>query len=92
MAFNSGNTAPVAAPTNDSWKAQAFLNLYVPKPGVEGGRIKIGAIPLKSAKKFDAKMIERLSSGGPEALQAFANCVEWDFNLVDDSKPADLPF
>ena len=92
MAFNPGNTAPVAATTNDSWKAQAFLNIYIPKKGVEGGRIKVGAIPLKSAKKFDASVIERLSSGGPEALQAFAAVVEWDFNLVDDSKPADLPF
>lgn len=93
MAFNTQTApAPAAAPTNDSWKAQAFLNIYMPKTGAEGGRIKVGAIPLKAAKKLDASMIERLSTGGPEALQAFANIVEWDFQMVEEGKPADLPF
>ena len=95
MAFQSAaqsNNNTAGTNGNDNWKAQAFLNLYLPKPGVEGGRIKVGAIPLKNARKFDAKMIERLNHGGPEALQAFANCVEWDFQMADSAVPAELPF
>ena len=94
MAFQSSaqSNNNVSAPRDDNWKAQAFLNIYLPKPGVEGGRIKVGAIPLKNARKFDAKMIERLNHGGPEALQAFANCVEWDFQMADSAVPAELPF
>lgn len=45
MAFQ--NTAPVSNP--DTWKAQGFLNLYLPaKDG--GKRRKLGAIPLKDSK------------------------------------------
>lgn len=45
MAFQ--NTAPAAQP--DSWKAQGFINLYLPaKDG--GKRRKLGAIPLKDSK------------------------------------------
>lgn len=94
MAFHTNVSSQTAQPAgaNDSWKAQAFINVYLPKPGEEGGRIKIGALPLKSARKFDAKLIERLSTGGPDALAAMANVIELDFQLVDGKDETELPF
>ena len=94
MSFKTSISSQVAQPAgaNDSWKAQAFINIYLPKPGAEGGRIKIGALPLKSARKFDAKLIERLSTGGPDALAAMANVIELDFQLVDGTDAPELPF
>lgn len=93
MSFRPAVSSQTAQPAgNDNWKAQAFLNIYLPKPGSEGGRIKIGALPLKTNRKFDAKMIERLSTGGPEALAAMAKVVEWDFQLADGTEAPELPF
>ncbi len=88
MAF-AINTAPAAQNTaNESWKAQAFINLYVPKP--EGGRAKIGAIPLKASKKFERALIERLQQDG--AVEALLDKLEIDFQMVDDSTPSDVGF
>lgn len=93
MSFRPAVSSQTAQPAvNDSWKAQAFLNIYLPKPGAEGGRIKIGALPLKAARKFDAKIIDRLSAGGPEALAAMSKVLELDFQLVDGNEAPELPF
>jgi hypothetical protein len=46
--------------SNDSWKAQGFLNLYLPsKDGAK--RRKLGAIPLKSAKPSEKLMLDWLN-------------------------------
>jgi len=58
MAFQS-NTASVTT-ANDSWKAQGFLNLYLPaKDG--GKRRKLGAIPLKEAKPAEKLLMAWLN-------------------------------
>jgi hypothetical protein len=44
---------------NDSWKAQGFLNLYLPKP--DGSKGKLGAIALKDSRPAE------------KALMAFLN-------------------
>jgi len=59
MAFQSNAQQAAAAPTNDSWKAQGFLNLYLPNK--EGKRVKLGAIPLKDSKHSEKALIEWLS-------------------------------
>ena len=89
MAFNQA-AVPSAAQANDNWKAQAFLNIYLPRGE---GRIKVGALPLKASKKLEAAIIKRLSED-PDALQAMVNKLEYEFNLVDDPKapPPVLPF
>lgn len=51
MAFTSAaaqTSASVAAPSNENWKAQGFLNFYL--PAKNGQRRKLGAIPLKDSK------------------------------------------
>ena len=58
MAFQS-NTAP-ATPANENWKAQGFLNLYLPaKDG--GKRRKLGAIPLKDVKPAEKQLMAWLN-------------------------------
>lgn len=91
MAFNP-NRAPAASTDNDSWKAQAFINIYLPKAGGEG-KMKIGAIPLKASNKYEAALIAKLSSE-PTSIEDMLKLVTMDFRLADDPKapaPA-LPF
>lgn len=87
MAFQSNNNQ-----NNDNWKAQAFLNFYLPKANGEG-RHKIGAIPLKDARKYEANLIKRLSED-PEALKKMLGMLQIDFQLVDgpQATPSQLPF
>ena len=64
---------------NDDWKAQAFINIYVPAPN--GGRRKIGSIALRESKAYERAIIERLKEeGGLESLQE--NAI-FDFQLAD---------
>lgn len=79
MAFQNKNTATVAATQDTSWKAQAFINLYIPT--ADGGRRKIGAIALKEARSFEAQLIARLQEDG--AVQALADVLQIDFQMAD---------
>lgn len=54
MAFNP-NAAAAPAQTNENWKAQGFLNLYLPSK-VPGERKKLGAIPLKDSKPNEKEL------------------------------------
>ena len=74
--FNTNTQA--AAQANDDWKAQAFLNVWLPTKA--GGRRKVGAIPLKISRASDAQLIDFLS-GGEEALRSLVNKLEFDFQL-----------
>ena len=50
MAFNPSAqraVSPAVTGANTDWKAQGFLNLYLPDPS--GKKIKLGAIPLKES-------------------------------------------
>lgn len=60
MAFNT-NTATASTQSNDSWKAQGFLNLYLPSKDGKGGRRKLGAIPLKDAKPAEKQLMAWLN-------------------------------
>lgn len=60
MAFTSSNARMSNADTNnDNWKAQGFLNLYL--PGKDGTKRKLGAIPLKQAKPAEKQMLDWLN-------------------------------
>ena len=73
------NTNTAAAQVNDDWKAQAFLNVWLPTKG--GGKRKVGAIALKTSRAGDAQLIEFLTSGGEDALRSLVNKLEFDFQL-----------
>jgi hypothetical protein len=55
MAFNPSQSQQ--NPRNENWKADAFLNVYLP---TTDGRGKIGAIPLRVSREREAQMIEWL--------------------------------
>lgn len=92
MAFTQRVTSQSASPANDGWKAQAFINIYLPRANGEG-RHKIGALPLKEARQYDANLIKRLSED-PEALAKFKDALIIDFQLATDPSPEAnaLPF
>lgn len=82
MAFNTGvarNQNTNTNQQNDSWKAQAFVNLYVPTP--EGGKRKIGSIALKDSKPYEAALIKRLQEEG--GLDALKDALIVDFQMAD---------
>lgn len=91
MAFNTSSNNNTNAPSDESWKAQAFINIYLPTADGSGRR-KIGAIPLKEAKNYEAALIKRLSED-PDALRKMVNMLEFDFQLANVAvTAADLPF
>ena len=51
---------------DDSWKAQAFLNFYIPTK--DGRSVKLGTIALKTSDPIQAKVIALLQSKGVDAL------------------------
>ncbi|MCA9911978.1 MAG: hypothetical protein KC496_01460 [Anaerolineae bacterium] len=65
---------------NDSWKAAAFVNLWVKRP--DGSKAKIGAIALRNNKKFEAALIKRLQEEG--AIEALKSALEIDFQVVSE--------
>ena len=67
------------ASQNDDWKAQAFINIYVPAPN--GGRRKIGSISLRESKPYEKAIIERLQEEG--ALESLQENAIFDFQLAD---------
>ena len=54
MAFSNNATRNTNA-ADDSWKAQGFINLYLPSK--DGKRRKLGAIPLKTNKASEAELL-----------------------------------
>jgi len=90
MAFNRAAAQAQPHVANENWKAQGFINIYLPTP--EGGRRKIGSIPLKESKAFEAAMLKRLSED-PLAIQRMEQAIQLDFQLADkEVKVSDLGF
>lgn len=72
MAFASAQTAqtPAASPSNENWKAQGFLNLYL--PARNGQRRKLGAIPLKDSKVNEKQLRAWLEEDPSRVTQLLA--------------------
>ena len=80
MAFNTGvKRNETTDQQNDNWKAQAFVNLYVPTP--KGSKRKLGSIALKDSKPYEAALIKRLQEEG--GLEAFKDALIVDFQMAD---------
>jgi hypothetical protein len=58
--------------TDDSWKAQGFLNFYLPSDTAPSGREKIGAVGLRSSKATENYVLDYLMAviGDPAKLDA----------------------
>ena len=73
MAFATSSASvqsPAAAPTNENWKAQGFLNLYL--PAKNGQRRKLGAIPLKESKANEKQLLAWLNEDPSRVTQILA--------------------
>lgn len=87
MAFNRNSSAArssVTAETNTSWKAQGFLNFYLPSK--DGGRRKLAGIPLKDTKANEKALREWLEQNPEENLRTFINKLEVDYQPAAQSE------
>lgn len=67
MAFNTNTAAPAQSSTNnESWKAQGFLNFYLP---AKGQRHKLGTIPLKESKANEKQLLAWLNEDPSRVAQ-----------------------
>ena len=85
----SAQSSTAAAPTNESWKAQGFLNLYL--PAKNGQRRKLGAIPLKESKANEKRLLAWLNED-PSRVTKILSKLEIDYQLAtsDDDNAFDL--
>lgn len=101
MAYNQGNAARnnntqrrTTQQGDDSWKAQGFLNVYVPTKG--GGRKKLVGIPLREKNALEARILELAGSDDDKGtnLKKIIQALEFEFNPVQsqDEITNDLPF
>lgn len=75
MSFNT-NTARTPETANDSWKAQGFINLYLPSK--DGKRKKLGAIPLKESKHSEKALLQWLNED-PSRVAQILSKLEMEF-------------
>lgn len=62
MGFDAGNSNTTSSAGNkrdDNWKATGFLNIFLPSR--EGGRVKLGAIPLKTSRPREHELAQWLA-------------------------------
>lgn len=88
MAFNnsaarSNNNNRNNNTQDDAWKAQGFLNLYVPNR--EGKRTKIGAIPLKDSKPNEKKILDWLKED-PKRVEVILENLEMEFRTSEPTE------
>lgn len=69
---NSGN--------DQSWKAAGFLNLYLPT--ADGGRRKLGAIPLREKNVNEKKLFEALKAD-ESLVEAILGKLEIEFRTAE---------
>ncbi len=76
--------------SNESWKAQGFLNLYLPsKDG--GKRRKLGAIPLKESKPSEKLMLDWLTEDPTRVAAILSKLViEFQSSQASESTGFDL--
>lgn len=74
MAFAKTNTQ--AAPANETWKSQGFLNFYL--PAKNGTRRKLGFIALKDSKPNEKVLLEWLMED-PSRVATILSKLEIDF-------------
>lgn len=70
---------------NDSWKAKAFINIYVASK--DGSRKKLVGVPLRDGKGYEAeaKLLEFLRAGA-ENVEKFAGKLVIDFQEVTEKE------
>ena len=70
MAFATSSAPTQSSTNNENWKAQGFLNLYL--PAKNGQRRKLGAIPLKESKANEKQLLAWLNEDPSRVTQILA--------------------
>jgi hypothetical protein len=78
------NAQPQQSTQNDSWKAQGFLNFYLPARN-GAGRKKLGAIPLKESKHNEKQLLAWLNED-PSRVSVILSKLEVEYQ---SATPAD---
>ena len=83
MAFATSSAATAQPSTNnESWKAQGFLNFYL--PAKNGQRRKLGAIPLKESKANEKRLLAWLNEDPSRVTQILAK-LEIEYQSADSN-------
>lgn len=88
MGFQSNAvTSQSAQPRNENWKAQGFINLYLPRKN--GSRAKLGAIPLKASRDNDRRLLEWLNED-PSRVSVIMDKLIMEYQSAEQSDDAQL--
>lgn len=85
--FNQSNAQRNDNTQNDSWKAQGFLNLYLPSK--DGKRKKLGAIPLKESKASEKALLAWLNEDPSRVANILAK-LEIEYQSATEGNGFDL--
>jgi hypothetical protein len=90
MAFASSSAATQSASSNnENWKAQGFLNFYL--PAKNGQRRKLGAIPLKESKINEKQLLAWLNEDPSRVAQILSKLeIEYQSAAANDEHAFDL--
>ena len=85
MAFRTNTAASNAGPANEGWKAQGFLNFYLPSD-TPSGRRKLGVFALKASKATERELLEWLTSDPAKTESRVARILS---QLIVEFNPAE---
>lgn len=90
MAFVTATTQATANRKGTATQAKGFLNIYLPT--VDGGRRKLGSLPLRENNRTEAEVLGKLVEN-PEAIARLVQLLEIEFNPYDpEDKGASIAF
>ena len=92
MAFNAAKPSINAAPRgsaqagaqSDAWKAQGFINFYLPS-ATPGKRRKLGTIPLHDRKSSEAQLREWLEEN-PDRVKKILGQLELEYRSAEPAE------
>lgn len=78
---------------DDEWKAEGFINLYLPKRNPDGsaGKFKLGAIPVKD-KGGMSKLLEMIQKDPEGAIKAIQENLTIDYQAANGASKVEFAF
>lgn len=88
MSFKFNNaSAPATAAQDESWKAQGFINIYLPTKG--GGERKLGTIALHEKKPAEKQLIDWLKAD-EKNIQTLVGKLMFNFNTAEPKEGSEF--
>lgn len=86
---SSFESAAKPAGQNDSWKADRFINIWVPSKG--GKATKLGTIGLKTSRPKEAALITRLDAN-PNDIDALKEVLTLTYESAEGNASSEFEF